>query len=61
MARNGSEGETCDEDKQDKNMIMVRWRRNMMVRMMVKDKGEKKGKQIKFLVQHLRKSQRGLV
>lgn len=43
------------------NMIMVRWRRNMMVRMMKKDKGEKKGKQIKFLVQHLRKSQRRLV
>lgn len=33
----------------------------MLVRMMEKDKGEKKGKQIKFLVQYLRKSQRGLV
>lgn len=43
------------------NMIMVRWKGNMMVRVMKKDKGEKKGKQIKFLVQHLRKSQRGLV
>lgn len=33
----------------------------MLVRMMEKDKGEKKAKQIKFLVQYLRKSQCGLV
>lgn len=33
----------------------------MMVRIMEKDKGEKKEKQIKYLVQHLRKSQRELI